>query len=61
MNLTIIGAHPGDAEYVSGAMIHKYVAAGHHVQVILLTNAFVHHSTSSKSPFMQTINSHIPT
>lgn len=39
MNLTIIGAHPGDAEYVSGAMIHKYVAAGHHVQVILLTNA----------------------
>ena len=38
MNLTIIGAHPGDAEYVSGAMIHKYVAAGHHVQVILLTS-----------------------
>lgn len=39
MKLTVIGAHPGDVEYVSGALIHKYVASGHHVQTIILTNA----------------------
>ena len=39
MNLAIIGAHPGDVEFVSGALIHKYVRAGHRVHTIVMTNA----------------------
>lgn len=39
MNIAVIGAHPGDVEFVSGALVHKYAAAGHQVHAVVLTNA----------------------
>ena len=39
MNIAVIGAHPGDVEFVSGALVHKYAAAGPQVHAVVLTNA----------------------
>ena len=38
MKIAAIGAHPGDVEVSAGALLNKYIQAGHSVAAIVLTN-----------------------
>ena len=38
MKIAAIGAHPGDVEVSAGALLHKYIEAGHSATAIVLTN-----------------------
>ena len=52
LNVIVFGAHPDDPEKVGGTMA-KFVAAGHHVRLVSLTNGNAGHFNMGGGPLAQ--------